>query len=532
TANPASRLYGAADPTFTATISGFANGETLASSGVSGSASLSSNDTATSPVGGTYTITAALGSLVANNYDFTTFVTAALTVDQAQLTPVLTATGTSGADTVAITFSSTADFSITINGTTSSYSTENINQIIVDGMGGGDTLTVSDPYNTGTGTFSPQTLQWNSTKFQIQAKQTQNIVFNGIQNDSAVLDGDTGADVATLTTNSVELAGPQAVDNKAVGFGSAQANAGSSSATASIDDDANGGAVVGSAAQTSLSGTGYNYVASGFQHVTATSAFATNTAQLNASTGYTASNQPGTSTLTNSGGTQVIVATGFNNPQYFVQSGPGLTATGTIGADTVAITFSSAADFSITVNGTTNSYSTENINQIIVDGMGGGDTLTVSDPYNTGTGTFSPQTLQWNSAKFQIQANQTQNMVFNGIQNDSAVLDGDTGADVATLTTSSAELAGPQAFDNKAVGFGSAQANAGSSSATASIDDDVNGGAVVGSAAQTSLSGTGYNYVASGFQYVSATSAFPTNTAQLNASTGYTASNQPGTSIL
>ncbi|HEY5314842.1 MAG TPA: MBG domain-containing protein, partial [Pirellulales bacterium] len=86
TANPASRLYGAADPTFTATISGFANGETLASSGVSGAASLTSNDTATSPVGGTYTITAALGSLVANNYDFTTFVTAALTVDQAHLT--------------------------------------------------------------------------------------------------------------------------------------------------------------------------------------------------------------------------------------------------------------------------------------------------------------------------------------------------------------------------------------------------------------------------------------------------------------
>ena len=47
----------------TASFSGFVNGETLASSGVSGSPSLP-HDTAASPVG-TYTITAAQGTLAA-----------------------------------------------------------------------------------------------------------------------------------------------------------------------------------------------------------------------------------------------------------------------------------------------------------------------------------------------------------------------------------------------------------------------------------------------------------------------------------
>ena len=55
-----SRIYGGADPAFTASYCGFVNGETLASSGVSGSPNLTSNDTAASPVGA-YTIQAALG---------------------------------------------------------------------------------------------------------------------------------------------------------------------------------------------------------------------------------------------------------------------------------------------------------------------------------------------------------------------------------------------------------------------------------------------------------------------------------------
>src|SRR5207247_2422863 len=66
-----SRAYGAANPAFTASYSGFKNGETLATSGVTGYPSLTTFATATSSVSGSpYTITAALGTLASGNYDF------------------------------------------------------------------------------------------------------------------------------------------------------------------------------------------------------------------------------------------------------------------------------------------------------------------------------------------------------------------------------------------------------------------------------------------------------------------------------
>lgn len=79
TADNKSRTYGDANPTFTASYSGFKNGENLATSGVTGVPSLTTAATAASPVG-LYTTTAAVGSLAANNYSFT-FVNGSLTVN-------------------------------------------------------------------------------------------------------------------------------------------------------------------------------------------------------------------------------------------------------------------------------------------------------------------------------------------------------------------------------------------------------------------------------------------------------------------
>ena len=84
TADNKSREYGDPNPAFTASYSGFKNGETLATSGVTGSASLTTAATAASGVG-SYTITASLGSLAAINYQFA-FVNATLTVTKATLT--------------------------------------------------------------------------------------------------------------------------------------------------------------------------------------------------------------------------------------------------------------------------------------------------------------------------------------------------------------------------------------------------------------------------------------------------------------
>ena len=86
TANNASRVYGAANPAFTPTYSGFVNGDTSAV--LTGSPSLTTTATAASPVG-SYTITAAAGTLSAANYSFT-FVNGTLTVTKA--TSVLSVT--------------------------------------------------------------------------------------------------------------------------------------------------------------------------------------------------------------------------------------------------------------------------------------------------------------------------------------------------------------------------------------------------------------------------------------------------------
>ena len=83
TADNKSRLYGAANPTLTETISGFVNGDN--SSVVSGTATGST--TATSATGvGTATITASNSGLSAANYTFNNLVNGALTINPATLT--------------------------------------------------------------------------------------------------------------------------------------------------------------------------------------------------------------------------------------------------------------------------------------------------------------------------------------------------------------------------------------------------------------------------------------------------------------
>jgi hypothetical protein len=86
TANNASRAFGTTNPTLGYTITGFVNGEGL--SVVSGTPSLSTTATASSPVG-TYPITVAAGTLSATNYFFSLH-NGTLTVSPAQVTVTVT----------------------------------------------------------------------------------------------------------------------------------------------------------------------------------------------------------------------------------------------------------------------------------------------------------------------------------------------------------------------------------------------------------------------------------------------------------
>ena len=107
TANNSSRAVGAANPTFTASYSGFVNGDTSAV--LSGAPSLTTTATTASPAG-TYPITAAVGTLAATNYTFT-FVNGTLSVASAP-TVVLTTTAT-------LTGSASAGYTATITVTNS-----------------------------------------------------------------------------------------------------------------------------------------------------------------------------------------------------------------------------------------------------------------------------------------------------------------------------------------------------------------------------------------------------------------------------
>ncbi|MFT3746473.1 MAG: MBG domain-containing protein [Pyrinomonadaceae bacterium] len=80
-----SRGYGTANPALTATLSGFVLGQNLATSGVTGTPTLSTTATATSPAGN-YPIAVTIGTLQSGNYSFGTFTNGTLTVTAAQLT--------------------------------------------------------------------------------------------------------------------------------------------------------------------------------------------------------------------------------------------------------------------------------------------------------------------------------------------------------------------------------------------------------------------------------------------------------------
>jgi hypothetical protein len=85
TANNASKTYGDANPVLGTTLSGFVNGQDLATSGVSG-AGVASTTAMTTTGAGTAAITASAGTLTASNYDFTNLVNGTLTISQRPVT--------------------------------------------------------------------------------------------------------------------------------------------------------------------------------------------------------------------------------------------------------------------------------------------------------------------------------------------------------------------------------------------------------------------------------------------------------------
>jgi hypothetical protein len=160
TPNNASRAYGAANPSFTASFSGFVNGDTL--SVLSGAPSLTATATPTSAPG-SYTITSAAGTLAASNYTFS-FANGTLTVSVATQTITFTAPVspvTYGVSPISLSATASSGLSVTFS--------------ISSGPCGvsGSTLTV-----TGAGTCVVAANQPGNADYTAAAAVVQSLVIN------------------------------------------------------------------------------------------------------------------------------------------------------------------------------------------------------------------------------------------------------------------------------------------------------------------------------------------------------------------
>ena len=127
-ADDATRSYNAPNPTFTATITGFVNGDTAAA--ITGAPSLTTTATITSPVG-TYPIVAALGTLAATDYTFT-FVNGTLTITAGGET---TTTTTLSANPAATEFGTSVTFTANVTPAGATGAVKFSNGVIVLGTG-------------------------------------------------------------------------------------------------------------------------------------------------------------------------------------------------------------------------------------------------------------------------------------------------------------------------------------------------------------------------------------------------------------
>jgi filamentous hemagglutinin family protein len=181
TANNATKTYGDTNPSLSAAVSGFVNGETLGTSGVIGAGAASTTATVLTGAG-TATITASVGTLAANNYDFTAFNNGTLTINKANAT----VTASSGTTTYSGVAQSVSGFTATglVNGETAS---------VLSGVTAGATGTNAGTYtSTASGSDSNYNLTFVNGAFTIN-KAPLSVV---LSSQTKVYDGTNSATIA------------------------------------------------------------------------------------------------------------------------------------------------------------------------------------------------------------------------------------------------------------------------------------------------------------------------------------------------
>ncbi|TAK93698.1 MAG: Ig-like domain repeat protein [Verrucomicrobia bacterium] len=187
TADDQARVYGAPNPAFTATYSGFVNGENA--SVLSGGPDLNSTATTTSSVAGSpYAINASKGALDSANYDFN-FVAGSLTITPASLTGALV-TSANPSPT-----GSNVTFTLTLNAVAPSAGIPTgAVQFIADGAPSGS------PAGLSSGVASLTTSSLSHGLHSIAAAYAGDGNFRGVTNDLAATQMINSAPLATSAT--------------------------------------------------------------------------------------------------------------------------------------------------------------------------------------------------------------------------------------------------------------------------------------------------------------------------------------------
>jgi len=457
TANNTNRVYGAANPAFTASYSGFVNGDT--NSVLSGSPSLTTIASAGSPVG-SYAINASAGSLSAANYSFV-FNSGTLAVSSAALTVTannlgknygqnLNFAGTEFTSSGLVNSDTVTNVTLTSTGATNTASVGTYSIVPSNAQGNGLTnYTIS--YNNGTLTVAAATLL-------VAANNTNRIY--GATNPvfTASYSGFVNGDTSAILTGSPNLA-TTATTNSSVGAYTITTSQGTLSVTNNYAFSfTNGTLTVNSAALTITAANtnklygqtvvfaGTEFTSSGLLNndtlttVTLASAGATNTAtagtypivpsaaQGSGLTNYTISYVNGTFNVSP---TTLLVSANNTNRLYGAVN-PAFTASysGFVNGETPAVLSGVPA---LTTTATTNSSVGT---YVISAGLG-----TLAD--NNYSFTFSNGTLTVNSAALTITANSTnklygQNLIFAGTEfASSGLVNSDTVTNV-TLTSTGA----------------------------------------------------------------------------------------------
>ncbi len=208
TATNASRAFGAANPTFAVTYSGFVNSDTSAV--LSGSPTVTTTATTTS-LPGTYPITASQGTLAAANYTFT-FVNGTLTVTATGSVPA-SSTTCNGAYTGTFKGNltvSTGQNCVFVGGGASGNITETGGNLTLDGSTVGGSVTITGgtfsigSSNTIKGSLQIESLPSGSATNQVcGAKISGSLQFES--NKSAVLLGSGSACAGNVIGSSVQV---------------------------------------------------------------------------------------------------------------------------------------------------------------------------------------------------------------------------------------------------------------------------------------------------------------------------------------